>query len=274
MYLRPVVYKIYAFIILIGGILGCGSIVASNFIASAAAIAIPGLEGYGVVTLIVSLVLAVIGLLYYYIEFSSMFAFGDMIKYEQSGATEPMKKKGFILPAKFYAGYGSAIYVITLLVSIVLGAYLIISYSIEKGALVALPILPLIAIVIINVFVSVHFNLRFKAISDLIRVKTGEVSETLRQSIAEVKTGSLRAYCTFYVGLSVVVAIATVVCAVIFYGDIAALLGTTGAILSLVGGIVYVIIAIFAMGIFGCYVDNIAKMIEHHQIKNGVFKDI
>ena len=274
MYLRPVVYKIYAFIILIGGILGCGSIVASNFIASAAAIAIPGLEGYGVVTLIVSLVLAVIGLLYYYIEFSSMFAFGDMIKYEQSGATEPMKKKGFILAAKFYAGYGSAIYVITLLVSIVLGAYLIISYSIEKGALVALPILPLIAIVIINVFVSVHFNLRFKAISDLIRVKTGEVSETLRQSIAEVKTGSLRAYCTFYVGLSVVVAIATVVCAVIFYGDIAALLGTTGAILSLVGGIVYVIIAIFAMGIFGCYVDNIAKMIEHHQIKNGVFKDI
>ena len=274
MYLRPVVYKIYAFIILIGGILGCGSIVASNFIASAAAIAIPGLEGYGVVTLIVSLVLAVIGLLYYYIEFSSMFAFGDMIKYEQSGATEPMKKKSFILPAKFYAGYGSAIYVITLLVSIVLGAYLIISYSIEKGALVALPILPLIAIVIINVFVSVHFNLRFKAISDLIRVKTGEVSETLRQSIAEVKTGSLRAYCTFYVGLSVVVAIATVVCAVIFYGDIAALLGTTGAILSLVGGIVYVIIAIFAMGIFGCYVDNIAKMIEHHQIKNGVFKDI
>lgn len=274
MYLRPVVYKIYAFIILIGGILGCGSIVASNFIASAAAIAIPGLEGYGVVTLIVSLVLAVIGLLYYYIEFSSMFAFADMIKYEQSGATEPMKKKGFILPAKFYAGYGSAIYVITLLVSIVLGAYLIISYSIEKGALVALPILPLIAIVIINVFVSVHFNLRFKAISDLMRVKTGEVSETLRQSIAEVKTGSLRAYCTFYVGLSVVVAIATVVCAVIFYGDIAALLGTTGAILSLVGGIVYVIIAIFAMGIFGCYVDNIAKMIEHHQIKNGVFKDI
>lgn len=274
MYLRPVVYKIYAFIILIGGILGCGSIVASNFIASAAAIAIPGLEGYGVVTLIVSLVLAVIGLLYYYIEFSSMFAFGDMIKYEQSGATEPMKKKGFILPAKFYAGYGSAIYVITLLVSIVLGAYLIISYSIEKGALVALPILPLIAIVLINIFVSVHFNLRFKAISDLIRVKTGEVSETLRQSIAEVKTGSLRAYCTFYVGLSVVVAIATVVCAVIFYGDIAALLGTTGAILSLVAGIVYVIIAIFAMGIFGCYVDNIAKMIEHHQIKNGVFKDI
>lgn len=274
MYLRPIVYKIYAFIILVGGILGCGCILASNFLASAASLAIPGLESFGAIGLIASIVLAILGLLYYYIEFSSMYVFADMIKYEQSGATEPMKKKGFVLPAKFYAGYGSAIYVITLLASIVLGAYLIISYSIDKGALIALPILPLIAIVLVTVFVSVHFNLRFKAISDLMRVKTGEVSETLRQSIAEVKTGTLRAYCTFYVGLSVVFALATIVCAFIFFDDLSALMGTTGAILSVVGGIVYMLVAVFAMGIFGCYVDNIAKMIEHHQIKNGVFKDI
>ncbi|MDO4747926.1 MAG: hypothetical protein Q4A12_01980 [Eubacteriales bacterium] len=277
MYLRPVIYKIFSVLVLLAGALVGAATIIGALCYDTVCEAIPVLEkipfdSNSTIALLAACVVGVVIILASYVEFSALYSFAEMIAYENSGSVEPMKKKGFVLPAKFFGGFGSAIYIVNLLACIVLGAYFIISYSITKDALVALPIIPLVIIIVENIFVSVHFNLRFRAISDMMRVNGGEESERLRQNVAEIKTGSLRAYCKFFVLLCLLTVVGTVIAAFMTGGTLIDTLGTTGGILAIIGEFVAMIIAVLCMGIFGCYVDNLAKMVEHHQMKYGVFK--
>lgn len=94
MYLNPKIYKIYSVIVLaasvLSAIIGIFNIVSiSSFINRL----IPAASQFTALIIVLFTVLSLLSLFFSYVEFSSMYAFGDMITYVQSDRINPMAKK-------------------------------------------------------------------------------------------------------------------------------------------------------------------------------------
>ena len=136
MYTKPIFYKVYSIIIMVFSIIGfISSLIQSfamnnNFFSS-----IPYLKDIIMTVSAFSVVLSLLSLFFVYVEFSSMYTFGEMIEHEQSNSVYPFEKKGFVLSPKFYRGYGTAIFFIIFVLQMIACIVMIISASIETKSL-------------------------------------------------------------------------------------------------------------------------------------------
>ena len=228
-----------------------------------------------------------------------MFNFSDMIKHEKSGSTAPFKRRGFVLPPKFYSVFGTVIFSIVAISYTILGIAMVISTSVKTGQFIVLPVLPIIAIVAIWLLFFVNYFVRYRALGTLMELKeTKEYSDSVKQKTNEIASGWLRGYCGFLVIMCALLAIGTaaliyLTVTTIFdkeaFEEFGALFVAIGVVLSkfmgtwvlesqsnlatgiVIAEVVFAAISGVCMGVLGCYVDNIAKMLEHYQIKFGLF---
>lgn len=275
MYTKSNVYKVFSSIVFATHILSALGIIVFVITSSSQRTlmgfidTLLGIDGYTSIIAVVAVLTAIVSLFFSYMEFSSMFSFAKMIDYVQSDDNKPMRRLPFTLPYKFYGTFGSVIFFTTFVISFIISVILLISYSIQKNAFLALPVLPVLGIVLCNVYVFLHYFVRYQAISDMMRVNSGDDSALLKQSIKDIKSGYLRGYCIFYALVCVFTVIVGIVGGFMTFGRISDVFGNGIAVVYAIIQIISIVISIIYMSIFGCYVDNIAKMVESYQIKFG-----
>ena len=222
-------------------------------------------------------ILSFISIFFCYMEFSSMYVFADMIQYEKSGTNLPMIKKSFIFSPKVYNLFGTVIFTIftiNMVCAAITCLIIIISQSIATNSFNCLPVIPLALIIGLNVICYINYYVRYKSISVLMKITTSkEITEPLKQSLAELNSKWLRGYCVFLFVVCVVLSVLFLVLLFVVFGSISALFGLYFAIAITVAGVLVFSVYIICIGIFGCYVDNIAKMVEHYQIKFGLISN-
>lgn len=268
MYTRTYLYKIYAILTLVTSAIGFfSSIVIAVTPLGCFLNEIVKSNTYIVILKLDMLFISGVGLFFSYIEFSSMFQFADMINYEKSNSVHPMKKRGFVFKSGFYRNFGFVIFMISLVINIILIAAIIIS-SVNKHEFISLPLIPIAIIVLTSLFTYVHYYTRYKAIGDLIDTLTAdELLETQKMNLKENKSNILRGYCIFLYVICVLFSIAVIITFFITAKTLSAAIGTGLTIILFAAALILMGITVFFTGIFGCYVDNIAKMIEHYQIR-------
>lgn len=269
MYLNPKIYKIYSVIVLaasvLSAIIGIFNIVSiSSFINRL----IPAASQFTALIIVLFTVLSLLSLFFSYVEFSSMYAFGDMITYVQSDRINPMAKKPFIAPPSFYRSFGTAIFVIYFIAGMISALIMTTADSIKTHYFIALPLFPLILITL-SIFLSyVTYYIKYKAIGDLLELSTtGEATSALKERIAENKPRMLRGYCTFLFVLSIIFLIVSAIALIFVFEPLASVFGTGFAVGCTIGFIFFAIIIFLEMAVTGCYFDNLGKMIEHYLIK-------
>ncbi len=270
MYARKIIYRVYSIAMLVFGGIG---FLSSLFFAFAIDLSagIPALRSFDLFFKVLIVIVSLISLFFTYMEFSSMYAFTDMIEYEQSNPIHKMIKKGFILPPKAYSAFGTVLFAITAVSGCIYAVFVTVQSSIEKGMFICFPLIPLAAVTAECVLYYVHYYARYKAIADLLELVTAdEVTEQTKQKLKEDKPGALRGYCIFLAVLCVLSGVAAAVLIIMTFGAVSAYLGISAAIGIAVAAVLAVALGLVCLGIFGCYVDNIAKMIEHYQIKYGL----
>lgn len=269
MYARTIIYKIYSIAILALSVLEA----LFNFIyiiPSIDSIAkyLPIISPITVVVNIVIVICSLVTVFFSYMEFSSMYCFTDMIDYEKSESIYPMKKRGFILPPSGYRVFGLVIFIINLVSNIICALFIIITNSIQAQCFICLPVIPLAINIAVCVIYYINYYARYKAIGDLLELVTSkEVNEPMKQKLKENKPGLLRGYCIFLAAVCVVVAIAVAVALFFVFEPLSKLIGISAAIVVTIGIVISTLLTLLCIGIMGCYVDNIAKMLEHYQIK-------
>lgn len=269
MYLNPKIYKVYSVIVLVISILGtivslCSIISLSNNILSF----IPGISGYWAVIVVLCILLSLLSLFFAYVEFSSMFTFGDMITYVQNNRTYPMRKKAFVASPSFYRSFGTAIFIIYFVLGIISLLIMTISDSVRTHYFIALPILPMIPMIISILLTYVNYYAKYKAFGDLLEISiTGEATSAQKEKLAENKPRVLRAYCTILFVLSILFLIAVAVMLFFIFKPIEALFGTGLSIAFTIGIIITALATFVEIAITGCYFDNLGKMVEHYLIK-------
>lgn len=273
MYTRPKIYKAYSIIIALAGII---SFINSIIVASQTSMGIfeqnDFVKNMVIVIKIVIVVTALISLFFVYMDFSSMFTFAEMIEYEQREDKTPFFRKRFVLPAKAYRTFGSVIFSINLIVYSISAIVLTIVYSVNKGAFIALPVLPILLFVIILALNYITYYCRYKGFADVLElVSSKEAKQTTLESLKENKTGILRTYCNILYILSIILVI----------GIIALLVFINGALFRSLGGFAWFaicmivalgVIEVLCLAVTGCFFDNLAKMIEHYQIKYNLLE--
>lgn len=273
MYARTMVYKIYSVFMLVASFLGGLSAIIFTVPLIQNIPVLAPLREHVVLIEVSVIITALLSVFFAYIEFSSMYGFTDMIAHENSNSINPMIKRGCVLPSKFYSVYGMVIFAIVTVFAVVSCLAIIITTSLAKRTFLCVPIIPLAIIIAVNVLFFVHYFVRYKAVSVLLDVTTSkEMTEPLRQKLAEIDTKWLRGYCGFLAGFCVVAFAAFVVSLFFIIEPLYSFFAVKTEIATglLISYIVYVIVALICTGIFGCYVDNIAKMVEHHQIKHKI----
>ena len=271
MYARTIIYKIYSIVLLVSSVIGSLYAIFATIPTIQKIPVLTPLRDYVVLFEFLVIISALLSMFFAYIEFSSMYGFTDMINHENSNSIRPMEKKSYILPAKVYSVYGMVVFATVTVGSVISCLAIIISTSIATGTFISLPLIPLAIIIAVNVLCFVNYYVRYKAFSVLLEVVTAnEMTEPLKQKLAEIDTKWLRGYCVFLAGVCAVFTIAFVVGLFFIVEPLFIYFGSniSMAITTLLSLIAFVVIEVVAIGIFGCYVDNIAKMVEHHQIKH------
>lgn len=269
MYTRPIIYKLYSIIVIVFAALGfIGSIISGFSFTSTLSKYMPFLSGLSGAVMALFVIVSLISLFFSYIEFSSMFTFAEMIEYENSNSMYPFEKKAFVLPAKFYKGYGSVIFYITLFFQAIVIIATIISASIEKQAFICLPVIPIIISLLSLVLTYIVYYAKYKAFGDLLTVVSKkEIDQTTKESLKENKPNLLRGYCTFLFVIAILSSIAVIVLIFFMFNPLSSTLGTGIAIAISAIYLVLGILLFLSFSITGCYFDNLAKMLEHHMIR-------
>lgn len=274
MYINPKIYRAFSFVTFIFALfIFIASVVSVlNFtdIIDKLANIIPEIKNIGIAVQVILIIASIISLLFCYVEFSAMYAFGDMIDYRNKHTSEPMKSSAFALSPKFYSGFGSAMFYINLIGSIISAISLTVRYSIEHKAFIAIPILPIAGIVIENIYFFIHYFVRFRSISDLLRDAYGDDTAALDNNLKEIKPRHLYLYCSYYVVLSVITVIASVVLMFVLFKPVAALFDTEGAWIYVACMALIAVVSVVVNSVYGCYVDNIALMVERCQYKRNL----
>lgn len=269
MYLNSKIYKVYSILVLVFTVIG---LLVSLFsgLAPLGKIEklIPGASDIFTIFRAILIFLSLLSLFFSYVEFSSMYAFGDMIEHEQSNSSHPMIKKSFIASPKFYRSFGSAIFIIYFITAILSSIILIISASVSKQYFIALPVIPLVGIVVSVILIYITYQAKYSAVGDLLEVTTSpEVDNALKDRLSENKPRLLRGYCTFLFVMAILSLIAVVFIVIFAFSYIESLFGTVFAVSLTVGLIIYEAILFVSAAITGCYYDNLGKMLEHYLIK-------
>lgn len=269
MYTRPIIYKVYSILVIVFAALGfIGSIISGFSFTSMLSKYFPFLNGFSVAVMILVVIVSLISVFFSYIEFSSMFTFAEMIEYENSNSMYPFEKKSFVLPAKFYKGYGSVIFYITLFLEAIIIIATIISASIEKQAFICLPVIPIAISLLSLVLTYIVYYAKYKAFADLLQiVSQKEVDQATKESLKENKPNLLRGYCTFLFVIAILSAIAIIALVIFMFNPLLSVLGAGVAIAISVVYIVLGILLFLSLSVTGCYFDNLAKMLEHHMIR-------
>lgn len=273
MYTKPIIFKVYSIILIVFAALGfIGSIISGFSLANMVSNYLPFLHGFSAIVMILVVITSLVSLFFSYIEFSSMFTFAEMIEHEVSNSIQPFEKKSFVLPAKFYKGYGSVIFYITLFLQGIIIIATIISASIEKQAFICLPVLPIIISLLSIALTYIVFYAKFKAFADLLEiVSKKEVDQVTKESLKENKPNLLRGYCTLLFVIAILSSIAIIALIILMFNPLSGALGTGGAIAVSIISIFIGVLLFLSLSITGCYFDNLAKMLEHHMI---IFKMI
>ena len=272
MYSRPGIYKAYSIIVFI---LAICSFVTSLIIATGAAMLqqfIPSAETADGVTLytVVSIICAILSLFFAYVEFTSMFTFAQMIQHEQSGSKEPFRRMKIVLPPKFYKVFGSILFFVPLIISLVAMVVAVIVYSSSLGAFLAIPVIPIIITIIGLILLYVTYYCRYRTFGDLLEIKSTEkdkVNPNTVNSLAENKPNALRAYCSFLYILGVLILIGAIISLFFIAGPVASAAGGWAAFGACVGVLIYAAVIFMIFAVVGCYYDNLAKMLEHYMIE-------
>lgn len=269
MYTRPFIYKLYSIIVILFAALGfIGSIISGFSLTSMMSKYFPFLNGISAAVIVFLVIVSLVSLFFSYIEFSSMYTFAEMIEYENSNSMYPFEKKSFVLPAKFYKGYGSVIFYITLFLQAIVIIATIISASIEKQAFICLPVIPVAISLISIVLTYIVYYAKYKAFADLLQiVSQKEVDQATKESLKENKPNLLRGYCTFLFVIAILSAIAIIALIIFMFNPLSNVLGITGAITVSTIYLVLGVLLFLSLSVTGCYFDNLAKMLEHHMIR-------
>lgn len=269
MYTRTIIYRAFSIIILIAA----GISLASSIVFAAN---IGNLSGYlpgnlksitGIITVIL-VISSLLSFLLSYFDFSSMYVFADLIDYEKSKSTMPFKKKAFIFPAKLYIAYGNLIFTIVFILSIIAAAICIITSSVQHKDFISLPVIPLLGNFLTVVFCYIQYLARFKGIGDLMDILSAtEPTQKHLESLQGYKTGLLRGYCVFLFIVDTIFAIGIIIALFALYNPMVTLLGSGITFTTYIMIIFASAILILSNAVYGCFYDNLAKMIEHYQIK-------
>ena len=268
MYSKPIIYKIYSVLIFVLlAFCGIGSLISALLGGFFLNQVLPE-TGIGWLYILVIAVCTLLMLFFGYVEFSSMFCFAKMIEHEESGSAEPFVRPGFVLPPKFYKNFGSLMFYIPLIASMLGAVILIIKFSVDHQAFLAVPVIPLAIMAISLVLTYITYYCRYRTFGDLLEIKScsGEPSVNTINSLGEAKPNALRSYCTLMYILAVLFMIGTIIGLFFVIPNVAA--AGFGIILlvillaALEVGLVFVI-----YGIMGCFYDNLAKMLEHYMMK-------
>lgn len=267
MYTKPIIYKAYSIIVMVFSVIGfISSLIQAFTMNNTFFSSIPYLKDIIIVVSVFSVVLSLFSLFFVYVEFSSMYTFGEMIEHEQSNSVYPFKKKSFVSSPKFYRGYGTAIFFIILVIQMITCIVMIISASIETKSLVTIPLIPIVGSVVSTLFIYITYYAKFKAFGDLLEiVSSKDVTEQMKCNLKENKSGILRGYCGFLFVVAILFAILMVICGFVLMD----LLG----IGALVAFVLLAVICFISLSITGCYFDNLAKMVEHHMIKFKLYEE-
>lgn len=278
MYTKPIYYKIFSIIILVTTILSALGLMIVSIMISCGLIAIP--FPYTDINVYVGILLAVFSVVNFavsfftgYMEFSSMFVFANMINHELTDTVEPFAKRGPFLSAKVYKGYGNVIFFINFFACIVFAIIDICTSTFASCSfgVLAIPVIPLVIYAVSCLFTYIYYLLRYNSIGTLIDITSSkELNQNQIDSLKEIKTGYLRGFCVFLFIVDVVIAIGTIVGLFFVYKPMVDIFGVYFAILSVVLSVFYLIVQLLTIAIYGCYFDNIAKMVEHYQIKHKI----
>ena len=273
MYARTIIYKIYAVILLVGAILGTVSSLSFALFSFGDLFAFLPSSITTIINVLkfISVIIALLSFFFTYVEFSSMFALCDMIDYEKSNSTQPMIKRGFIFSGKVYRTFGTVIFSISFLVTVIACLVIIISSSVEHSTFICVPLIPILVYVFPLIFTYICYYVKFKSIGDLLDLTTANTVTSVNiMALKENKPSLLRGYCTFLYVLDIIQVIAFIILMFIVFGTICDAVGTGYALVVVVILSVVEIINFISIGIVGCFFDNIAKMVEHYQIKYKV----
>jgi hypothetical protein len=278
MYAKTIIYRIYSVALLAVSALGF----VFNLIYTIPNIDDILLKSFGecssAVLLLVRIalvVLSLLSLLFSYVQFSAMFGFADMVKYEKSNSIYSMKRKSYLLTPKFYRCFGLVAFVGLAIVSIVSFIILVISICIWKFNFISflLILLSIVAVAVSVAITYIEYYAKFKAFGDLYQLHTSEnVSDDFMESYKKNNTNLLRGYCSFLWVLSIIYALATIVILVIYSGEFIALFGVLFGICAIVGALLVTAFNIVCVAVVGCFFDDLGQMLEHNTLKNNKLK--
>lgn len=265
MYTKPIVYKVYSFIIALYAVAGAGGLIIS-FINKASAIFSP-FEFTSVVHLIAFIVCLCATCWFGILEFTSMYTFADMVAHELKDDGTVFKRK-LAFPGKVYRLSGSLVFYVVLMVDIVAMIVLTITYSSEHDAFLAIPVVPLLIFAVVTFFVHVVFNARYGAFGAVLDIKEDSDPKIPEQNrLKESNPNILRAFCGILFIFAILSFVAVIVILIGFLEDFMKATEIESKALAIILLIVGGLIDIFEMAIMGCFFDNLAKMQEHYLIK-------
>lgn len=265
MYTKPIVYKVYAIIMAICGVLAVGGMIVA-FIRSASCIFSP-FTFMSVLQIICFLLFLLIACWFTYVEFAAMFTFAGMIEHEMKDDGTVFKKK-IKLSGKAYRLSGSLVFYFVLIISMVASIVLTVIDSVEHGVFVVVPVLPMIVMAVAVFFAYVIDNCRFGAFGAVLDIKEIEDPRVTEQNrLLETNPNTLRAFCRILFGLAALTLVGVVIALFTAVDPIMALTGIKSKALLIAALICGGIIGIIEMAIMGCFFDNLAKMQEKYLIK-------
>ena len=259
MYTKPIVFKIFSIVMFV---LTCIGVVYGLITMIAATVAAASGSVVGtIVSWVIFIVSAVVAVFFGYVNFTCLFTFGRMVAHEQKNDGTPFSR-GIAFSGKFYKGFGTVVFYIALIITIIDLVYVVLSASwgtLGVGVIV-LPIVYIAIMVGMTLLVFVTYNTKYTTFGTLLNIKTTKEPAFMDlEALKDTNPNTLRAYCTF-----------------LFYLDMIGLLGSLVLMLFIDPVVCLWLFGIFLVcllpfGITGCFFDNLAKMQEHYMIKYKLF---
>ena len=265
MYTKPIVYKVYSFIIALSAVSAfCGTVI--SFISEADQIFSP-FSFMSVLYLLIYLAGLAASAWLGYIEFSAMYTFADMITHELAD-DGTLFKRGLALPGKVYRTTGSLVFYAAMTVALVSAVVLTVLASAEHDIFIAVPVLPLIVMAAALFFINICYNCRFGAFGAVLEIKETEDPRATEQNLLlETNPNTLRAFSRILFVIVLLVVAGVIIALAIGVEAITEALSLESqaltAVLLIVGGLLTVI----ELSILGCFFDDLAKMQEKYLIK-------
>lgn len=274
MYSRPFIYKGYSIAVLIIALVNFFSSIFYVFKTADTAYKLFDFIGFESGTTIVFfiqtilIIASLLGLFFSYMDFSSMFTFAKMIEHKNSNSTSPMERVGCAFSPNTYRRFGSVILTINTAILMIAAVIEIIASSISKEFFLCLPVISILVYAIEIFLIYIVYYVKYKTFGDLYEiVTTKEPSSKLIQDIKSINPNLLRGYCTFLYILDILISIGVIVLLFFISSPIISLFGTGAGMGIIISIIIVATVIVLSTAVIGCYFDNLAKMLEHYQIK-------